>query len=304
MGDEMTGHRTLDRPLGALARLLALALEPGERSVVLGDLIESHASAGRAVRDVASLVARRQLALWAVPAPWIALLALALPVGVLLSHVSRMWSDGSVVYLKAYVEGFTWTYVTNPGSRLDMAQLATWFVLNAVALWVWSWTAGFALGRLSRRTLWLTGAVFAVAVFAGTLGTWTTARGPFGRGMADSHLYGVVLPRLFRVGLVLLPAWLGARGARRLGESTFTRAVSVALVAVVLTGWRAQGVEASLTFGRSQSWTGPGPDATWGTEDDPRPLALRLIPLALAWPAAFAVTLTIRRAHKNDGIMR
>jgi len=62
MGDEMIGRRALDPPLGALARLLALALEPGERSVVLGDLTESQASARRRLRDVAGLVARRQLA--------------------------------------------------------------------------------------------------------------------------------------------------------------------------------------------------------------------------------------------------
>ena len=300
----MTGPRALDRPLGALARRLALTLEPGERSVVLGDLIESRASAARAVRDVASLVSRRQLALWMKPAPWIALLALALPVGALLSHVSRMWSDGSVVYLKAYVEGFTWTYMANPGSRLDMAQLATWFVLNALALWVWSWTTGFAVARLSPRALWLTGAAFAVALFAGTLGTWTTARGPFGlHGGADSHFYGVVLPRLFRVGLVLLPAWLGARAAGGAGL-TLKRGAAVALAALVLTAWTAPGVEASLTFGRSQSWAGPGPDATWGTEDDPRPLALRLVPLALAWPAAFAVAAALHRVYKKDGISR
>ncbi len=33
-------------------------------------------------------------------------------------------------------------------------------------------------------------------------------------------------------------------------------------------------------------------------------VSLRLIPLGLAWPAAFAVALTLRRTHKNDGISR
>ena len=288
------------RGLLVLSRGLARTLDPGERAVVLGDLIESHASPGRQLREIAGLAARRQIAGWAAPGPWAALATIAIPLGVLLSHISRWWSDSSVVYLRAYVEGFTWTYVANPGARHDMIELAVWFLMNAVALCTWSWTAGFALARLSRRTLWLTGGVFAIALFAGTLGTETTARGPFGRGMADSHFYGVVLPRLFRACLVLLPAWLGARAARRVWP--LSRAIPATLIAVALTAWTATGVEGAVSYGRSQAWAGPGPDGMRGTDDDPRPLLLRLTPLGLLWPAALAAARTLRRPHKNAGI--
>jgi hypothetical protein len=287
VGDQVSGGRPFGQALDTLSRALALALEPGERAIVLGDLAESAAAPVRRLREVAGLVARRQIALWGAPEPWVALVALALPLGILLSHVSRFWSDGSVVYLRAYVEGFTWTYVANPGSRQDLIELGALFLVSAVALCAWSWTAGFALVRLARRTFWVSSGVFAVALFAGTLGTFTTARGPFGLGLTDSHFYGLVLPRLIRACLVLLPFWLGARAARFSGALTVTRALAAALVTLALTAWTTVGVEGAVSYGRSQPWAGPGLDGVRGTGDDPRPLPLRLIPLTLLLPAAY-----------------
>lgn len=297
----MKNATRVDRALLALSRGAARTLDPGERAVVLGDLAESQARPWRQLREITGLAARRQLGAWAAPGPWIAIALFALPLGILLSHVSRAWSDGSVVYLRAYVQGFSWTYVANPGSRQDLFELAAWFVSKAAALWIWSWTAGFALARLSCRTLWLTGAVFAVALFAATIGTWTTSRGILGHGLTASHFYGLVLPRLVRVGLVLLPAWLGARAARRAGRPALTRAVPFALAAVLFVAWTTRGVEAALmNYGRDQPWAGTGPDGTWGTEDDTRSLPLRAVPFSLAIPAVYigAAALASRRARR------
>lgn len=295
-----TGPR-IDRALLALSRAVARTLDPSEREVVLGDLAESRACPGRHLREIAGLAARRQLAALAAPGPWVALALIALPLGVLLSHVSRAWSDGSVVYLRAYVQHFSWTYVDNPGSRRDLIELAAWWLSNAAALWIWSWTAGFALARLSRRTLWLTGGIFAIAIFAATVGTWTTSRGILGHGLTGSHFYSVVLPRLVRVGLVLLPAWLGARAARRSGGVAFARAVPAAFLAVLLIGWTTRGVEGALmNYGRDQAWAGPGADGAWGTRDDRRTIPLRAVPFSLAIPAVYigAAALAARRARR------
>jgi hypothetical protein len=57
-------------------------------------------------------------------------------------------------------------------------------------------------------------------------------------------------------------------------------------------------VETAVTFGRSSTWTGPGTDGTWGTEDDPRPTPLRLLPFALAVPALF-LGATALAAHRS-----
>jgi hypothetical protein len=63
-------------------------LEPEERDVVLGDLAESGAAGAEALRDVLGLVFRRQAAIWINWRPWLALLEVAGPVGLLLTYVS------------------------------------------------------------------------------------------------------------------------------------------------------------------------------------------------------------------------
>ena len=296
----MSVRRLADRLQVTLIGALAAALDPAERTVVLGDLAESKASPACALREITGLVARRQLAVWAEPGPWIALLAISLPVGVLLSHVTRWWSDASAIYIRLYVERFSWVYMRNPGSRQEMTELAVGCALGTAALFAWSWTAGFSLATLSRRALWLTGGLFALALFAGTLGSTTTARAGF-HGVVATHFYGLVLPRLFRVGLVLLPALLGARAAARRGRVLLPVALAGAGV-LLLAVWGAPRVEGAVSYGRNTPWAGPGPDGSRGTGDDPRPISLRLIPLGVAWPAAFAVALTLRRTHKKDGI--
>jgi len=77
------------------------------------------------------------------------------------------------------------------------------------------------------------------------------------------------------------------------------RGIAAALVAVVLSAWTARGVENSVTWGRSASWTGPGPDGTWGTEDDPRPIPLRMLPFFLAGPGIF-IAATALAAHRSS----
>jgi hypothetical protein len=283
-------RRCVGRAAAALTHTLAATLEPGERAVVLGDLAESHAAPAKALREIASLVARRQLSAWAAPGPWVALLLIALPVGALLSHVTRWWADGDAVYLHAYVRGFSWTYVVNPGSRRDLVDLASRLITQAAALALWAWTTGVALRLLSRRAVWVVGFVFALTLFAATLGTTTSAFEPWQRPRSESHFYGVVLPRLLRAGLVLVPLAAGARAARRWPALPARPLLVAAVAAVALTVVTAVGVESSVSYGRSTMWTVwavPGPDGVHGTEDDPRPVSLRLVPLPLLVPPVF-----------------
>jgi len=74
-----------------LADLASTLLEPHERDVVRGDLAECGVNGWRACLEVLGLVARRQAALWADWRPWLALVGVVLPIGVLLSHASRSW---------------------------------------------------------------------------------------------------------------------------------------------------------------------------------------------------------------------
>jgi hypothetical protein len=67
--------------------LASHALAPQEREVVGGDFAESGESGGQALRDLLGLIVRRQAALWKGPGPWVALLGLVVPLGMMLSLV-------------------------------------------------------------------------------------------------------------------------------------------------------------------------------------------------------------------------
>jgi hypothetical protein len=59
-----------------LADMVSRLLEPDECDAVRGDLAESGATGGEALRDLLGLVVRRQAALWMDWRPWLALVGL------------------------------------------------------------------------------------------------------------------------------------------------------------------------------------------------------------------------------------
>lgn len=136
----------------------------------------------------------------------------------------------------------------------------------------------------------MTGALFCLIVFAGTLGTTSTARL---NGVFSMHVVAVVFPRLVRTCLVLLPAFAGARRALRNDDlpalATIITAVGIVLVTVAVSGT----LEGAMTFGRL-IWPGDaGPDGFTGTIDDPRPLWP--LSLVMLWPTTYIVAMTVRR---------
>ena len=88
MGHEVSGGPAMRRISWWSVDLFSRLLEADERDAVRGDLTESGASGGRALRDVLGLVVRRQAALWVDWRPWLALLGVVVTLGLLLSHVS------------------------------------------------------------------------------------------------------------------------------------------------------------------------------------------------------------------------
>jgi hypothetical protein len=118
-----------------LIEVAAQLLGPCEREAVLGDLEEAGENSWRGLLGVLGLVIRRETALWNRWQPWVAAFALALPFSFVLMGFSLSvgWSYQNFIRLGV---GF-WPLI----SRL--------FLLVA-----WSWTGGFVVGSLSRRTLW------------------------------------------------------------------------------------------------------------------------------------------------------
>jgi len=224
------------------------------------------------------------------------LASVVIPIGLLLSYATRSWGGTSGTYISIYWRFWDFSYLAVPGWRRDVIDLAVRIGSECLALVGWSWTCGFVLGRVSRRTVWPTVLMFAVVVFFGTMGT-AVAGEPRGNPSLQYHVVFVVLPRFFRTFLVLLPA---AWGAYRGSQASSLPLGPTVLAVVVLAGATflvSQGLERSLVFGGLVP-ADPGPDGFLVSADDPRPLWF--LSLVMMWPAAFILA----EASRERGMRR
>jgi hypothetical protein len=109
-----------------------------EREVVLGDLAESDGGMWRGLMDVLGLAARRHLELWTSWRPWAASFGLALPASLFLMgcSVAVSWELSDLFH------------------RPVTASLLGISLSKILLLICWGWMAGFAVGAISRHTLW------------------------------------------------------------------------------------------------------------------------------------------------------
>jgi hypothetical protein len=126
---------------------VARILEPAEREVVLGDLLEAGESSWSSFWSVLGLAYRRQLLLWKGWRPWIASFGVAIPSCWLLMGVSGSVTCTSVRLLRPDLSVMHWP-TGHEGVLLLLCHL--------LLLVVWSWTTGFVCGSLSRKTLCVT----------------------------------------------------------------------------------------------------------------------------------------------------
>jgi hypothetical protein len=158
-GRAMTVARSIAGTSGtsgwAAVEVLARLLARHDREAVLGDLAEGEESAWRGVVDVIGLVVRRQAELWRSWRPWVAAFGLALPFSFLLMGFSLSVSG-------RYQRLLT---LSQPSGMSAGAELGL-LVCQLVLLAGWSWSGGFVVGALSRRTLWVSvAATFAPCLF-------------------------------------------------------------------------------------------------------------------------------------------
>lgn len=123
----------------SLFEVASRLLPRSDREAVLGDLVEADASPRQILFEVLGLVARRQIAPWKTWQPWLAALGIALPASLLLM--------GASVSVIATFQRTPWPIIAENEAPLNLMALI--FLLIA-----WSWTAGFVVASLSRRTLW------------------------------------------------------------------------------------------------------------------------------------------------------
>ena len=224
--------------------VLARALEPDERDVVLGDLAESGEGVRAATRHLLGLIVRRQLGLWLSWRPWLALLGVSCLAALSLSRiVFRLNVD-----LYKHAAGYA-TSLTPP-------QEVAFLLLLAGAVAVWSWTCGFVLGSLSGRAVWLTWSVFYFVVLDSAFARFVlmgniVLRNPRTHEAVLDSLQGTLrllmvttLPLSLAGLLFAFPALAGALGGVRRRRLTVHRAYLMASVNMALalfttwsTGW-------------------------------------------------------------------
>lgn len=202
--------------------LASHALEPHEREAVRGDLAESGETGRQALRDLLGLIIRRQAAIWKDWRPWAALLGLVVPLGMMLSMVSRRAAAGSAIYAWPYVNNWTTGYLA-AGFRQDLIHYIAMFALSYLTLACAAGSGGLALGFLSRRAIGINGLLFLLVLLV-SLSTTTRDSGPNAPVFALTF-YRVVLPFLVLALLVLVPAFAGMQQGLRLAK--FPRLVQI-----------------------------------------------------------------------------
>jgi len=124
----------------SLVETTAQLLEYEQREAVLGDLVEAGEGACQALLNILGLAFRLQVAVWKDWRPWLAAFATSLPASLLLMGVSLSVSQS--------YQRFAYLTTTPPSAFLPL-------VCQVVLLIGWSWSAGFVVGAISRRTVWV-----------------------------------------------------------------------------------------------------------------------------------------------------
>jgi hypothetical protein len=130
------------RAFWALSEWASRLLAPAEREAVLGDLAEEGGGPWQNFVEIIDLVLRRQAGQWKEWRPWVAAFGISVPTSFFFMGDSVLLCAGVVKLAGGGADG---GHVI-PG----MAILAS----KALVLAGWSWTCGYLVGYVSRRTVW------------------------------------------------------------------------------------------------------------------------------------------------------
>ena len=262
---------------------LATLLGSDERDAVQGDMAELQLTVGRALRDVLGLIVRRQAGWWRCWQPWVALLALTIPLGPLFGVVSRQLAVSTAIYTWLYGDWWSWAFLTNAAARLDLTRTVGTFALAYIALTSWAWACGFALGSLSRRTVGVHATVFGVMFVGGAFAMSPAGRvNPANAAVFALPVFRVVLPTLLPALLVGIPLLRGMSKGMQPVAVPALRTIIFAVAISVLTIREAVTLEGGTHVLRT-SWT------------------RALVPWVAAWPGAYlAAVLALRRKYAGN----
>jgi len=288
-----------------LADIVSRLLEPDEREAVFGDLAESGETAGQALWGVLGLVGRRQARLWSGWQPWLMLVGAIVPLGMLLSIVSRTTADGSAIYIWMYANNWDWALTKNPGFWRVMAETAGSLFLWYLTLVCWSWTCGFVVGSVSRSMIRINGVLlYLVLLFGEAFGAphyfayvqqymhrafSVPALPDSNAAVFDVTFYREMLPLIVQVVLVAVPAiWGLSWGLSASKLPPWSRAILWTAAIATLAGmvlrepgfWILLGPPIVHAYLRPGIWLGKG---------------LHVLQFVVYWPIAYLCASAIRR---------
>jgi len=271
----------MSRLRGFLLDGLSRLLEPDTKDIVIGDLAELNLGSLRSARELCGLIVRQQVGLWSVWRPWLALLCIAGVVGIRLNFLASSLMGTPWRNLSTYLK-----YGPLRKSGLTaMEEIIVWLSL-AVAVVLWSWTAGFACTSLSRKTAPVTGTLLCIV--------WLCWSGFLVARALFVVPWFYVLLWLIPSPLFFLPAVLGARRAFRAGDLSIQQAMGLLVVTVCLIAlvtWTSGWPQAALERWSEGVMHGGG-----------MPWYRRLLPyLLLSWPAAWIAANNAR--HRSIAVL-
>ena len=289
MGGEPNRGPMMTRICWRLVDILSRMLDADERQVVRGDFAESGQSVARAIRDVSDLVVRRQIGLWTVWQPWLALLGIACLAGLPLSRIAFRLNVDLGQQLMAYLK-YGVHFETGVTPRQDMAFL----LCLAVALLFWSWTCGFVLGSLSGRAVWLTWFVFYLIVQDSAWARLVLSGNIIVRDRRPLPLLmAAILPLSIATFLFSLSAlcgmYLGVRRRALPLRPAYLLASAITILTILAT-WTSGWYETAHEIWSGGAWRG----VSW-----PK----RQLPFVLAgWPAAYLLATACRHTKERETI--
>lgn len=208
------------------------ALDPREREVVLGDFAESGEPWNRALWGVLGLAARREAAAWMSVRPLIVLVAIVIPLGLLISVLSRITSGATSVYLWMYANNSDWDLIKSAGFWYVLTGASFSFFTQCLALFCSAWTIGFVIGSVSGKYVRNTVSALLLLLLVGEFSLaprylafcWQLRNKLFHvpalAGQNDpvsaNLFYVYVFPLIVQIALVAAPAWWGVVAGMRL----------------------------------------------------------------------------------------
>jgi len=246
--------------------LLARFLDPEAGEAVLGDLHESRATAWQAARELLLLLLYRQLACWQTSKPWLVLLAVVLPIGILLSQIGRNIGAFAVMQLWTRAHSGGWFHGALPHDRTLIAVACI-----SSAVFLQAWCAGFVAATISRSTLPISACVLALLWLFESL-VWPLRSATAWYTLAASF------------ALLIAPSALGMKSGF---HAQFIRpGLAIALIGSVTTA-TALSIWADGWFGKAL--------AQWSSGALPmQPLAIRMWPFVLSALPAFCLLLSLK----------